>query len=614
MRQFFAELKRRNVLRVAVAYLATAWLLIQINETIFPAFGFSEGLIRSTVILSVIGFPLVLIFSWIYELTPSGLKLEKDLDRADSIAHHTGKKLDRAIIVVLTIAVGYFALDKFVLDPQRDASREQVITQRVRSDARVEAFGENSVAVLQFRNLSDEKERFQYIVDGFKEELVISLNQVPNLNFKRGPKWLDDKTAQVIAKELNVDAIVTGSLRAYGDNLRITAELISATGFQIWAGKFDGVAKNVFELQENVASQVRDAIVGEKGEQLRAASRPANSQAFDTYMRGLFFLGRRDFESLELAQDLFHETIQIDPAFGPAYLRLSTTYLLLSEYDLAQRPEYFDKAIEVAKQGVTADPSVQVPVNMIHGFIFHHSGNWTSAAEAFATAFRGVTVYPVIYQWYSRFLGVVGQLDKSLELALAARAMDPASQVLNSRVAMSYFWINDMVQARHYFEEANRLGVGSPIHNFAYTLFLIRENRIEDARSSAKFALQILQADDWWVDPIFDGLARPDNQQSVDIAFETIGKMISGGLVPPYITMTLWSLFGQPDKAMALAMQVAESNSGVLYEIEIIYLDELQGLREHPAFPELLQALGLTDHWDGIGCRWGSDQLDCDAA
>jgi len=121
MGQFFEELKRRKVLRVAIAYLAVSWLLIQIFETLFPIFGQSDALVRLAVILLIIGFPLILIFSWLYELTPEGLKLERDVDRSRSVVHHTGKRLDSAIIVVLTLVLGYFASDKFVLDPVRDA-------------------------------------------------------------------------------------------------------------------------------------------------------------------------------------------------------------------------------------------------------------------------------------------------------------------------------------------------------------------------------------------------------------------------------------------------------------------------------------------------------------
>ena len=469
------------------------------------------------------------------------------------------------------------------------------------------------VAVLQFKNLSDDQEKFQYVVDGFREELVISLNLVPSLCFTRGPELSDDRTAQMIAKDLGVGVIVTGSLRTDGDKIRITVELVSADGFQIWSDKFDGAADDVFSLQERVATEVRDKILGEKGEQIKVASRPANPEAYDRYMLGRFFLAKRDIESLQHARALFQETIEIDPNFGSAYLHLAINYLLLADYNLQQRRQIFAQAIEVANRGARADPSIRAPVAIIYGAVDHQLGNWAAAADAFATAFRGETVYPTAYHWHARLLGDLGLLDRSLQQALTALSMEPASQILNSRVAIAYFWINDIPKAQYYFEVANNMGVGASVHHFAYTLFLIRDNRLEDARATMKFGLKLAQSDDWWVDPMIDALVHPGNQEMRDIAFEAVEKMIADG-VSPFITMTVWALFGQADRVMEIAMQVAESEPGTLYELEIIYLDEFKVLREHENFLALLQALGLTDYWNSIGCRWSDDQVHCDAA
>ena len=155
MGQFFEELKRRNVLRVAAAYVVAGWLLIEVAETTFPLFGFDETPARIVVIVLAIGFIPALIFAWAFEFTPEGLRKEKDVDRSLSIASHTGKKLDRAIIVVLTLALGYFAFDRFVLDPARDAEREETVAKEARSAALVESFGDHSIAVLPFVNMSD---------------------------------------------------------------------------------------------------------------------------------------------------------------------------------------------------------------------------------------------------------------------------------------------------------------------------------------------------------------------------------------------------------------------------------------------------------------------------
>lgn len=473
-----------------------------------------------------------------------------------------------------------------------------------------------SVAVLQFRNLSDDKEKFQYIVEGFSEELVVPLNQVPNLKITRGPQLSDDTSAAKIAEDLGVDAVISGSLRADGDQIRITAVLISANGFQVWTNRFDGAAGDVFRLQENVATEVRNAILGETGEQIRAPSRPASAEAYDRYMRGLLFINKRDKESLDRAQTLFEETIEIDPKFGPTYLQLAMTHLLLSDYSTGRRREVFEQAIGVATSGVEADPSIRESAQLIHGFVHHQYGDWTDAAAAYEAAFRGMTVYPTTYQWHSRLLSALGLLEQSLQQAIAARAMEPASQVLNSRVANAYLWINDMTQARHFFEEANRMGPGAPIHHFGYTMFLMRDGRLEEARASTRIAVGLLQGNDFWVDPIFNSLANPEDPDLRNIAFGATEQLVANNTLP-YVTMIIWALLGQADRVMEVAMNLAES--GKLYEhesaqVEIIYLDELKPLREHEEFPALLQKLGLSDYWTSIGCQWSDDQVLCEAS
>jgi tetratricopeptide (TPR) repeat protein len=312
---------------------------------------------------------------------------------------------------------------------------------------------------------------------------------------------------------------------------------------------------------------------------------------------------------------LFQETTENDPNFGPAYLQLAMTHLLLSDYSTGQRREIFEQAIGVATQGVEADPSIREPAQLIHGFVHHQYGNWSDAVDAFEAAIRGKTVYPTTYQWHSRLLSALGLLEQSLQQAITARAMEPASQVLNSRVANAYLWMNDMAPARHFFEEANRMGVGAPIHHFGYTMFLIRENRLAEARISVKIALQLFSSADTWVDPVFDGLANPDNQQMRDIAYASVEQMIADNAAP-YITMIIWALFEEADRVMDIAMQLAES--GTLYEnesaqVEIFYLHELKLLRDHKRFPELLQKLGLTEYWASIGCKWSDDQVVCEA-
>jgi hypothetical protein len=174
------ELKRRNVFRVGAAYIVAAWLVIQVVETIFPAFGFGDAAIRIVVIALAIGVVPALVFAWAFELTPEGLKREQDVDRSRSIAPHTGRTLDRMIMVMLAVGLAYFAFDKFVLSESREARIAESARQAGRSEALVESFGDASVAVLPFDNMSDDPAN-EYFSDGITEEILNLLAQIPEL-------------------------------------------------------------------------------------------------------------------------------------------------------------------------------------------------------------------------------------------------------------------------------------------------------------------------------------------------------------------------------------------------------------------------------------------------
>lgn len=177
---FFNELNRRNVIRVGFAYLVVAWLIIQVVETIFPLFGFDNTPARAVVIVLAVGFIPALIIAWAFELTPEGIKRDSEVDRTRSITTRSGKKLDRVIMVVLALALGFFAFDKFVLDPRRDAELVAETAQQVRSDVLVESYGDKSIAVLPFTDMSRSGDQ-QYLSDGLAEELLNLLVKVKGL-------------------------------------------------------------------------------------------------------------------------------------------------------------------------------------------------------------------------------------------------------------------------------------------------------------------------------------------------------------------------------------------------------------------------------------------------
>src|SRR6266576_390094 len=247
---FFSELKRRNVIRAAGLYLVGAWLLTQVASTVLPMFGAPDWLPRSIVILLVIGFVPTLIFSWVFELTPQGLKRDEDVPIEQSIAPQTARRMNRLIIGVLVLAVAYFAVDKFVLSARQEKSVAGL------SSSSNAVPNEKSVAVLAFANLSEDKGS-EYFSDGISEELLTVLQKIPGLHVAARTSAFSFKgknaTAQEIGQKLGVAHLVEGSVRKAGNQVRITVRLSRVTASeQLWSESYTRDLQDVFAVQSEI--------------------------------------------------------------------------------------------------------------------------------------------------------------------------------------------------------------------------------------------------------------------------------------------------------------------------------------------------------------------------
>lgn len=254
----WSEIRRRNVHRVAIAYVAAAWLLIQVTETLFPVFGLSDMAIRAVVIVFAIGFVPAVILSWAFEWTPEGLR--RDGEVTDSAPAARTRRLDAAIIVMLVLAVAYFAVDKFVFDPSRDAAEREAARQAGRADALVESFGDKSIVVLPFVNISSDPEQ-EYLGDGLAEELLNLLSRVEGLRVISRTSAFSFKGTEItsaeIARRLNVSYVLEGSVRKSSNALRITAQLIDARAdAHVWSDTYDHSTEDIFDIQDSVAGEV----------------------------------------------------------------------------------------------------------------------------------------------------------------------------------------------------------------------------------------------------------------------------------------------------------------------------------------------------------------------
>jgi len=329
---FLNELNRRNVIRVATAYVVASWLIIQVVETIFPIYGLGDAAIRTVITLLAVMFIPALILSWVFELTPEGLKREVEVLQEDSITRYTGKKLDRIILMLAAIAIAYFAFDKFVLEPGRVAEIVEETAQQARSEALVDSYGDKSIAVLPFVNLSSDPEQ-EYFSDGISEELLNLLARIPELRVISRSSAFSFKGKDIpipeVAKQLHVGHVLEGSIRKAGDRVRITAQLIEArSDTHLWSAVYDRGLGDIFAIQEEIAGAIEQALalklaLGTDDAAMPAVVNPASADTYDIYLQGRELVRLRDPDSLEQATRLFERALRLDANFAPAHAQLA---------------------------------------------------------------------------------------------------------------------------------------------------------------------------------------------------------------------------------------------------------------------------------------------------
>lgn len=358
------ELKRRNVTRVAMAYVVAAWLIIQVVETILPAFGYSDVVIRYIIVVLAIAFIPTLVFSWAFEITPEGLKREVDVARGNSITRFTGKRLDRIIMVLLALALGYFAFDKFVLDPAQDVKIAEIAAQvgadRALEEARLGMWNDKSIAVLPFINRSQLQED-EWFSDGMHDELLSRLARISALKVISRTSVMryrdTDKSLPEIARELSVATILEGGVQRVGQQVRISVQLINAhTDEHLWAEIFDRelTAENLFAIQSEISEKIADALNAEltPQEKLRIHDLPTSSiEAYNHYLYGRRLLDAYGTEESIQALQEFEQAVEIDPEFALAWLGVANASMAsrwVGKLDFSEVEEKSKQAVEKA--------------------------------------------------------------------------------------------------------------------------------------------------------------------------------------------------------------------------------------------------------------------------
>ena len=432
---FISELKRRNVIRMAGLYLVAAWLVVQVGATLLPVFDAPPWTMKALVLTLAVAFVPALAVAWIFELTPQGLKRDADVPPSESIAPKTARMLDRAIIVLLAIAVGYFAFDKFVLSPHREAVLVAETT-RVAS-ARVTAqridLG-NSIAVLPLANASKDADQ-QFFADGLSDSLIATLSKFSGLKVigrTSSFQFRDSQEdARTIGRKLGVEYLLSGSVQHAGESVRITVELVATReGTILWSHHYDRPYKDLFALQDDMATAIGGVLKARllPGQKARNDRPPGGDlRAYLAFLQGNYYADIGREAEVRAAIVELGKATRIDPSYAMAWAELSRVWTSLAATALSgdEARDAYSEARRSGDRALALDPELAY-AHIARGWLLENADlDWAGATREYKAAMR---LAPELMQ--NRFsvgsmLALQGQLQDAVRLSREALATDP---------------------------------------------------------------------------------------------------------------------------------------------------------------------------------------------
>ena len=600
--RFIAELKRRNVIRVGVAYMVASWLLLQIVDVLVPILELPGWVGKLIFLILVLGLIPVLIFSWAYEMTPECLKPESEVSHDQSITLQTARKLDRVTIILVLVVAGIVVIDRFipetgelagepliVVTTDHDPQTETPQTPVDKGDKR------QSVAVIPFINMSDDEANV-YFSDGISEELLNVLVKVQSLRVPSRTSSFAfkgiDKNLSEIGQQLGVEHILEGSVRKSGNRIRVTAQLVEVkTDTHLWSETYTRELDDIFAVQDEIAQAIVEALqltlTVADNQRLRTHS-TTNVEAYNKYLLGRHLWNLRTPQSLQSAVNSFREAVDLDSGYDQAWAALAETYAIIPEYRAGSINEYIPLAREAVAKALAINPKSARALSASGYFKAYYDFDWEGANADLKRAVMLEPGYANAHQWYGEILCQQGYLEEALEQLQLARKADPLSVVVRHVPGYFLLWNFRLEEAEKHYMDALALG-GQPqrwtIHNLDI-LNTLRGN-YDEARRRAR---QLAQMEDF--DPAAD-LARIDAmenpalkdqaltllRQRQDLGNGVFGKALQYALLEEY------------ESALAnLEMGFAEGDP---YAVHMNYMKVYEPLRDKPRFQAMLKEMNL---------------------
>lgn len=593
---FFNELKRRNVFRVGIAYLVLGWVLLQVVDVVVPIMAVPDWVARLVFLLLLLGFPVVLIFAWAFELTPDGVKREEDVDRSQSITSTTRRKLDFAIIGILAVAVVLLVMDRFTgADREGPGSEPGAGSAALAPDSGpISDPAEKSVAVIPFVNMSDDAGN-EYFSDGISEELLNALVRIEGLRvpsrtssftFKGSNKKIAD-----IAKELNVDHVLEGSVRKAGDRIRVTAQLIDVnTDTHLWSETYTREVDDIFALQDEIAQAIVSALrvtLSSAEQKSLAQHSTRNVEAYNQYLLGRHLWNQRTVQSLLAAVAPLREAVALDAQFDQAWAALADAYALIPEYRGGSIAEYVPLGRHAAEQALAINPDSARALTTMAYLKAMYAYDFAGANADFARAVELEPGYATGHQWYAEILAVQRRTDEALEQMERAIEADPRSAIIAHVKGWILMYAGRTDEALAQYHSARKLDpLMPPVLANMEILYLMRGEYMQARLLSAELG-RILNVDQSTDQAVIDAMENPASKERALTMLRQWQDLPDGTLDRALYL----ALLGESDLALA-NLELAFA-SGDPFAIHMNRVSLFDSLRDQPRFQALLAKMNL---------------------
>jgi len=586
---FFAELKRRNVYKVAVAYAIVGWLVMQIAATVVPALHLSDAITSAVVLLTLLGFPIALIIAWAFELTPEGLKRT---EFADELPKKTPR--NRVWVYVVTVAAA-LSVAVFFLGRYTAASKQSEPSNAGAESA--SAIPEKSIAVLPFENVTGDPDT-EYLSDGISEALINSLTELQQLKviarstaFRYKGKQVDP---QAVGRELKVRTVLMGVVRQLGDRLNVQVDLVDAmTGAQLWGEEYERKLADVLAVKQalvrEVTEKLRLKVTGEQQQQLTQRD-TTNPEAYQFYLRGRYYWNKRTAENLKKAIDQFQQAADKDRNYALAYVGLADCYVLLEDYAGTPASETLPKAKAFAQRALQLDSSLAEAHTSL-AYAYRNLWQWEQAEEEFKWAIKLNPNYPTAHHWYSTYLLDLGRNDEAMAEIKRAHELDPLSLIIGTTLTYAYYAEGDVNSSIAQCKRVIDLDPNFPRAHEYLGLAYLKQGRHSEAIGELQKAVELSGRERRPLRDLGYGYAISGKRAEALTALKELEGKYEKHEVIGQDLAAVYAGLGEKDQAFAWLEKDFQTRSGLLAWTR--WTPAFESLRSDPRSADLLRRMGL---------------------